>query len=60
MYLSSRSSGTLLPRWEELILFNESFSHLEKTFGANLGIFFLVQDFVSMTKTNNQKVARWK
>ena len=36
-------------------MFNESFSYLQNSLGENLGIFFLVQDFVSMTKTNNQK-----
>ena len=63
-----RKSPTLVPRWEELLLFNESFGYLScqggrATRGANnkratrerekLGLFFLVQDFVSMTRANN-------
>ena len=43
-----------MPHWEELILFNENFDYL-KGFGDKFGLFFLVQDFVSMTRTNNQK-----
>ncbi len=68
-----RKSPTLVPRWEELLLFNESFSYLsgqqqrqQQQHGATsgrrkgatrerekLGLFFLVQDFVSMSRANN-------
>ena len=44
-----KNSRTLVPRWEELLLFNESFSYL-RGLGDKLGIFFLIQDFVSMSK----------
>lgn len=46
-----------MPRWEELILFNESFSFIQ-SLGTKVGLFFLIQDFVSMNKVNNQSEAR--
>ena len=39
----SRTSRTLLPHWEELIIFNEKFSYLRHRLGDSLGIFFLIQ-----------------
>ena len=42
-YSLPRSSRTLLPHWEELIIFNEKFSYLRHRLGDSLGIFFLVQ-----------------
>ena len=45
-----RAMRTLVPRWEELLIFNESFDHVRESQGDDLAIFFLVQDFVSMSK----------
>ena len=39
-----RSARSLTPRWEELLLYNESFEHF-RSFGEKLGIFFVIQDF---------------
>jgi len=79
-----RVSRTLVPRWEELLIFNESFHYLAHPSEAgadddggkdgdtmnqtrmattrrhvreSLGLFFLVQDFVSMTRANNSNAA---
>ena len=45
---------TLVPRWEELLIFNESFDHVKTNNGDDLAIFFLVQDFVSMNKVRER------
>ena len=45
---------TLVPRWEELLIFNESFDHVKTDNGDDLAIFFLVQDFVSMNKVRER------
>ncbi len=77
-----RNSGTLVPRWEELLIFNESFDYLSSaqqtssgggrddrtrtrattaTQGREkLGLFFLVQDFVSMNRANNSNASEDK
>ena len=49
-----KHSRTLVPRWEQLMSFDENFSHFA-SFKQKLGIFFLVQDFVSMNNANNRK-----
>lgn len=49
-----RHSRTLVPRWEELLLFNEDFQHFA-SYKEKLGVFFIVQDFVSMNKANNRR-----
>lgn len=41
---SLKDSKTVLPRWEELLLYNEQFDHFQ-SFQDNLGIFFIIQDF---------------
>ena len=41
---SLRDSRTVLPRWEELLLYNEQFSHFQ-SLQDKLGIFFIIQDF---------------
>ncbi|XP_040565035.1 jouberin [Lepeophtheirus salmonis] len=48
-----RKRNSLVPRWEEVILFNESYNHL-KSYGPNIVLFFMIQDFVSMTTANNK------
>ena len=53
-YATTRS---LTPRWEELLIFKESFSHLKVSKASKLGLFFLVQDHVSMNKANNSRRA---
>jgi jouberin len=48
-----RKRKSIIPRWEELLLFNEDFDYF-MSFGSNLGVFFEVVDFVSMAVVNNK------
>lgn len=50
---SFKTSKSLVPKWDELILFNVDFSHLE-SLRSNLGVFFVIRDFVTMSLANNQ------
>jgi jouberin len=48
-----KQKRSIIPRWEELLLFNENPEYLQG-FGANLGIFFEIVDFVRMSSVNNE------
>lgn len=48
-----RKQKSIVPRWEELLVFNDSFDYF-MSFGSNLGIFFEIVDFVSMSVVNNK------
>ncbi|XP_059098005.1 jouberin-like [Tigriopus californicus] len=50
---SFKTSKSLVPKWDELILFNVDFSHLE-SLRSHLGVFFVIRDFVTMSLANNQ------
>nr|XP_039271437.1 jouberin-like isoform X1 [Styela clava]XP_039271438.1 jouberin-like isoform X1 [Styela clava] len=50
---------SLLPRWEELLIFNESFMKLTRV-STDPGVvkpvlFFVIRDFVTMAKANNKR-----
>ena len=44
---------SIVPRWEELLLFNEDPEYL-KNLGSEWGIFFEIMDFVRMSSVNNE------
>ncbi len=48
-----KQKRSIIPRWEELLLFNENPDYL-KSFTSNWGIFFEVLDFVRMASVNNR------
>jgi len=48
-----RKQKSIVPRWEELLVFNDSFDYF-MSFGQNIGIFFEIVDFVSMSVVNNR------
>ena len=49
-----RHRKSIVPRWEELLLFNDDFDYFV-SLGPKLGVFFEILDFVSMSAvTNNQ------
>ena len=50
-----RHRKSIVPRWEELLLFNDEFDYFV-SFGANLGVFFEILDFVSMSAVVNNQV----
>uniref|UniRef100_H2Z6J7 Uncharacterized protein n=1 Tax=Ciona savignyi TaxID=51511 RepID=H2Z6J7_CIOSA len=61
-----RANQSVLPRWEETLVFNESFSRLV-SIGSNripphwyndIYFFFQIRDFVSMSKANNVRKNR--
>ena len=50
-----RHQKSIVPRWEELLLFNDDFEYFV-SFGANLCVFFEILDFVSMSAVTNNQV----
>ena len=42
-----------MPRWEELLLFNEDPDYLTN-FESSFGIFFEIVDFIKMSSVNNE------
>ena len=48
-----KEKRSIVPRWEELLLFNEDPEYL-KGFGSNWGIFFEIVDFIRMSSVNNE------
>ena len=48
-----KQKRSIVPRWEELLLFNEDPEYL-KGFGSNWGIFFEIVDFIRMSSVNNE------
>ena len=50
-----RHRKSIVPRWEELLLFNDNFDYFV-SLGTKLGIFFEILDFVSMSAVTNNQV----
>uniref|UniRef100_F6YJE7 SH3 domain-containing protein n=1 Tax=Ciona intestinalis TaxID=7719 RepID=F6YJE7_CIOIN len=56
-----RANQSVLPRWEETLIFNESFSSLVASRSVKASspiLFFVIRDFVSMSKANNVRKHR--
>jgi jouberin len=50
-----RHRKSIVPRWEELLLFNDDFEYFV-SLGTKLGVFFEILDFVSMSAVTNNQV----
>ena len=52
-----RHRKSIVPRWEELLLFNDDFDYFV-SLGPKLGVFFEILDFVSMSAVTNNQVGK--
>ena len=52
-----RHRKSIVPRWEELLLFNDDFDYFV-ALGPKLGVFFEILDFVSMSAVTNNQIGK--